>query len=74
MSIWEMNDRLNHKNPHHLGFRDLIWQFFNDEPPCTPLLYNYQFSNLRRIFKAHISCISSSEKSDDRFYRFCCMI
>ena len=36
MSIWEMNDRLNHKNPHHLGFRDLIWQFFNDEPPCTP--------------------------------------
>ena len=36
MSIWEMNDRLNHKNPHHLGFRDLIWQFFNDEPPCPP--------------------------------------
>lgn len=31
MSIWEMNDRLNHKNPHHLGFRDLIWQFFNEE-------------------------------------------
>lgn len=31
MSIWEMNDRLNHKNPHHLGFRDLTWQFFNEE-------------------------------------------
>lgn len=31
MSIWEMNDRLNHQNPHHLGYRDLIWQFFNEE-------------------------------------------
>lgn len=31
MSIWEMNDRINHKNPHHFGYRDLIWQFFNEE-------------------------------------------
>lgn len=31
MSIWEMNDRINHKNPQHLGYRDLIWQFFNEE-------------------------------------------
>lgn len=31
MSIWEMNDWLNHKNPHHVGYRDLIWQFFNEE-------------------------------------------
>ena len=31
MSIWEMNDRLNHKNPRHFRYRDLIWQFFNEE-------------------------------------------
>lgn len=31
MSVWEMNDRLNHKNPRHFGYRDLIWQFFNEE-------------------------------------------
>lgn len=31
MSIWEMNDRMNHKNPHHFSYRDLIWQFFNEE-------------------------------------------
>lgn len=31
MSIWEMNDRLNNKNPRHLGYRDLIWQFFNED-------------------------------------------
>jgi hypothetical protein len=31
MSVWEMNDRLNNKNPRHFGYRDLIWQFFNEE-------------------------------------------
>lgn len=31
MSVWEMNDRLNHKNPRHFGYRDLIWQFFNEQ-------------------------------------------
>lgn len=31
MSIWEMNYRLNHENPQHFGYRDLIWQFFNEE-------------------------------------------
>lgn len=31
MSVWEMNDRLNHKNLRHFGYRDLIWQFFNEE-------------------------------------------
>lgn len=31
MSIWEMNDRLNHNNLHHFRYRDLIWQFFNEE-------------------------------------------
>lgn len=31
MSVWEMNDRLNHRNPNHASYRDLIWQFFNEE-------------------------------------------
>ena len=31
MSIWEMNDRLYRENPKHLGYRDIIWQFFNEE-------------------------------------------
>lgn len=31
MSVWGMNDRLNHKNSRHLGYRDLIWQFFNEK-------------------------------------------
>ena len=31
MSIWEMNDRLYHRNPRHFRYRDLIWQFFNEE-------------------------------------------
>ena len=37
---------------------------------CTPLLYNYQFSNLRRIFKARISCISSSERAKSKISIF----
>lgn len=31
MSIWEMNNRLNHNNPRHLGYKDIIWQYFNEE-------------------------------------------
>lgn len=30
MSVWEMNHRLAN-NPKHLRYRDLIWQFFNEE-------------------------------------------
>ena len=30
MSVWEMNRRLSN-NTQHLSYRDLIWQFFNEE-------------------------------------------